>query len=103
VTKIDIEALKRERDQLWAEAAAREKNGESIRLDPSLWKAAAAEQEERSSDDPWFEALSDAIGELNGKILAADAWIIVGMKTPERRGQEHNNRLGSAMNRSRGS
>src|SRR4051812_14672876 len=32
----DLEALSRDRDQLWAEAADREKAGESIRLDPSL-------------------------------------------------------------------
>jgi predicted P-loop ATPase len=96
LTKIDVSALARDRDQLWAEAAAREAKGESIRLDPSLWSQAAEEQEERAIADPWLETLRDAIGELNGKILAADAWLIVGMP-PERRTQEHNGRLGKAM------
>jgi predicted P-loop ATPase len=98
LTGIDIAALKRDRDQLWAEAAAREAAGESIRLDPKLWGDAAKEQEERAVDDPWFEMLRDAIGELNGKILGTDVWDIVGMSS-ERRTQDHNVRLGSAMKR----
>ena len=39
-TNIDIEALKRDRDQLWAEAAQREREGASIVLRRELWEAA---------------------------------------------------------------
>ena len=42
VERFDLEALKRDRDQLWAEAAAREASGASIRLPEQLWAAAAA-------------------------------------------------------------
>jgi predicted P-loop ATPase len=34
--KFDLPALRRDRDQLWAEAALREAAGESTRLDPTL-------------------------------------------------------------------
>jgi hypothetical protein len=43
--------VKRDRDQLWAEAHARRE--ESIRLDPSLYQAAAAQQKQREEEDPW--------------------------------------------------
>jgi predicted P-loop ATPase len=96
VTKIDDAALARDRDQLWAEAAAREATGESIRLDPELWGAAGEEQEDRTVADPWHDILRDAFGDLTGKILATDVWKLVGVPK-ERRSQEHNARLGRAM------
>ena len=55
---IDLEALRRDRDQLWAEAAVREARGEEITLPQELWEAAAVEQEERLEDDPWLEKLA---------------------------------------------
>ena len=57
VRGFDIEALRRDRDQLWAEAAAREAAGASIRLPPELWSAAAICQEQRRTPDPWEETL----------------------------------------------
>jgi predicted P-loop ATPase len=53
VRQFDVKAVARDRDQLWAEAAHREAAGSSIRLDPALWRAAAAAQEERRAIDPW--------------------------------------------------
>ena len=53
VRQFDVEALTRDRDQLWAEAATREAAGESIRLAPTLWQAAARAQEDRRAGDPW--------------------------------------------------
>ena len=50
---IDIEALKRDRDQLLAEAVALEDMGMSIVLPKELWGAAAEEQEQRREADPW--------------------------------------------------
>jgi len=51
LTRIDEEAVRRDRDQLWGEAFARRE--ESIRLDPSLYQAAAEEQKQREEEDPW--------------------------------------------------
>jgi predicted P-loop ATPase len=53
---IDIEALKRDRDQLWAEASTREPSA-SIVLQRELWKAASVEQEARTEHDPWEDKL----------------------------------------------
>jgi hypothetical protein len=96
VAKIELAELRRDRDQLWAEAVSREEAGASIRLDPSLWEAAAEEQTERTVQDPWHELLADVLGDLNGKLAAADVWKIVGVD-PGHRVQDHNVRLGQAM------
>jgi predicted P-loop ATPase len=53
VSSIDVEALRRDRDQLWGEAATLEAKGASIMLDPALWLAAADEQEKRRIRDTW--------------------------------------------------
>ena len=96
VMGFDVDALARDRDQLWAEAAAREAAGASIRLDPKLWQTAGEEQGEREIADPWLDLLRNATGGFNGKILGADVWKLVRM-SPDRRTQEHNGRLGQAM------
>lgn len=57
---IDIPALKRDRDQLWAEACHRYKAGEPYHLvDAELIKAAEAEQAARAVDDPWEELVAE--------------------------------------------
>jgi hypothetical protein len=55
---IDLEALRRDRDQLWAEAAACEARGDSIGLPERLWKLAAEKQGERLESDEWFELIA---------------------------------------------
>ncbi len=55
--QFDLDGLARDRDQLWAEAAAREASGDDIRLDPALWGDAAEHQEDRRAADPWEEIL----------------------------------------------
>jgi predicted P-loop ATPase len=96
VGTFNIEALKRDRDQILAEAAVREANGESIRLDPSLYKEAAKEQELRLADDPFVEILERALQDRKGKIASLDIWKIIGIPQ-ERRTQNDNARMGEAM------
>jgi hypothetical protein len=55
--RCDIEALARDRDQLWAEAVARYKAGEAWHLSAAEEAVAAEEQEARFEVDPWEEAV----------------------------------------------
>src|SRR5215472_11625170 len=94
--RFNITALRRDRDQLWAEAAAREERGASNRLNQELWKKAAEEQEQRLTRDPWFEALHDALGDMKGKISMEAIWTILDVCGAQR-GQEQSRRVGEAM------
>jgi hypothetical protein len=110
VGRIDLEVLKRDRDQLWAEAAAREASGASIRLAEELWPAAAVEQEERVTHNSFIEVIDKKLRELGGadpddpdermpmrgKITMEDLWTIVGVR-PERRSPKHYELLNDAM------
>lgn len=96
IEQFDLVALRRDVDQLWAEAAHREALGESIRLDKALWDAAAAEQEERRVEDPFVDQLRETFDGMTGKIKAVDVWVALALQ-PGQRSQEHNARLGSAM------
>ena len=96
VGQFDLDGLRRDRDQLWAEAAAREGEGVSIRLDPSLWGAAAEEQDARRVEDPYVVSFRAALGEMTGKLKNEDAWTILGIPDGQRT-QDHNARLGDAM------
>lgn len=60
VGRIDLEALARDRDQLWAEAVAIEATGESIMLASEYWAEATREQAARTSWDPWIELVRNA-------------------------------------------
>ena len=97
VESFDLEALRENRDQLWAEAAAREAEGTSIRLDPKLWSLAERQQEWRLTQDPWHQLLSDKLGEYEqAKISTESIWTILDIK-PAQRGQEQSRRVGEAM------
>ena len=56
---LDIEMLKRDRLQLWGEAAKYESAGESIVLDKALWPKVGEEQEKRRVKDPWEDILNN--------------------------------------------
>jgi predicted P-loop ATPase len=96
VEAFDLPALQRDRDQLWAEAAMRESQRESIRLDPALWEEAKIEQSERTMAEPWIDDIDNVLGDMEGKILAADAWNVIGLPAANR-SQDHNARFGRAM------
>jgi predicted P-loop ATPase len=56
---IEIEKLRRDRLQLWGEAAHYQSQGESLVLDQALWGEAGIEQEARRMTDPWEDVLGD--------------------------------------------
>lgn len=100
---INLEALARDRDQLWAEAAYYEDAGESIILAEKYWPAAQLEQEARLEDDPWLDklvAIPDGyIFEINGaqRVSTADLLEHVLYLTTEKQQQYHTKRLAALM------
>jgi predicted P-loop ATPase len=95
--RFDLEALQRDVDQLWAEAAVMEKAGASIRLDPALWPKAAEEQAARTPDDPWREKIEITLGDYKrAKVTKETVWTILDVPTRDQ-GQQQAARLNRAM------
>lgn len=80
VGDIDLEALERDRDQLWAEAAAMEAQGESIRLHSSLWAFAEAEQKKREIENPLEAIFEQKLGEWTGRIPIGAMYDLLGIQ-----------------------
>ena len=57
VSRVDLAALRADRDQLWAEAVTYEKRGDSIVLPERLWNIASHEQDSRTESDEWSAAI----------------------------------------------
>jgi hypothetical protein len=96
VGEVMLDELRRDREQLWAEAARREADGASIRLDPALYHEACSAQEARRVADPFTETLGAVLDGAVGKIRSRDAWSIIGMP-PDRRTQHDTERFGEAL------
>ena len=100
-TTIDIAALKRDRDQIWAEAAAKEP-GASIVLRRDLWAAAYVEQEAREESDPWDEILSQTVGSIEQdeeRVFSRDLLVTVLGIHPSKQRDIDTKRLGRCMRR----
>lgn len=96
VGRVDLERLKADRDQLWAEAVALFKGGTRWYLDrPELVKAAAAEAEQRLITDPWLERIEEYTKSADK--VKADA-ILDHLKIETgRQGQAEKNRVGRCL------
>src|SRR5215469_2997496 len=83
-TTIDLDALTRDRGQLWAEAAAAEAIGETLVIDPALWSEAAERADARLPDDPWqytlaaVETMPD-VERVDGEIRVASEFLLDGV------------------------
>lgn len=107
VTTFDLDALTRDRDQLWAEAAHREAAGESIRLSPDLYAEAGKQQDGRRLVDPWEELLCEQVhldvknddGTFAVKsVEAQDIWMALGVSA-DKRNNTHAARVAEVMQR----
>ena len=97
IDKFDLALLRRDRDQLWAEAVAREAEKASIRLPEKLWAVAGLQQASREVGDPFYEVLSTRLDGVEGKVRAGDIWEAVGLGGIGHRTQDHNVRLSAVM------
>jgi predicted P-loop ATPase len=61
VNVIDLDAVKRDRDQLWAEAAMVEATGEGLVIPQGLWPDVAVQQRARMELDPWEDTLAPVL------------------------------------------
>jgi hypothetical protein len=59
VDGFDLEAVARDRDNLWAEAVWRERAGESLEISPDVKSLAKVEQEAREVTDAWEDLLAE--------------------------------------------
>jgi predicted P-loop ATPase len=98
---IDLEALRRDRDQLWAEAALAEKGGESLVIPETLYEAATVEQGKRLMQDPWEISLEDLKGEVTNSDERIATSQIQGFNSisHDLRGEPGLRRLRAVMNR----
>ncbi len=85
IERFDLERLRADRDQLWAEAAMREQEGKDnadlIRLPEHLWEAAAEQQAERLVENPFLAILHELLGRFEeGKVRTTS--LMMGLDLP---------------------
>lgn len=104
--KIDLAALAKDREQLWAEAAYREKyggadgNGERIYLKDDEYDLAVREQTKREEDDPLEMQVEELLAEFDyGRIWKTDLFKALGFGSAEKGGAAIGKRLGQIMSK----
>lgn len=70
VGSIDLDKLRADVDQLWAEAAHRQAAGESCRMRPEIYALARAEQANRTEGDPIHEKLEERLGQFEDATIS---------------------------------
>lgn len=106
IRAFDVAAIKRDRDQLWAEASALEQSGYSIRLPERLWSVAAVQQEQRSEDDAWETPILALLQQTEPasphspqvRVATSDLWDCIGIE-PARRDRRGAVRISEIMNK----
>ncbi len=100
-TCIDLAAAAASREQLWAEAVTAFRAGETWWLDlEEHVQAATKEQEERFDEDPWLDAVTDAVAEWQPmKPMTSSALLLkIGVEIP-RQSRSDQMRVASVLRR----
>ena len=84
IRRFDLETLRRDVMQLWAEAANYEAEGEDITLQEDLWGAATEARIERIIADPIEELLAETLGDNPGWITTKSIWAILNVPLDRR-------------------
>jgi hypothetical protein len=99
VQKFDVAWIRENRDQIWAEAFAREQMGATIRLDPSLYSHATMQQERRRAEDPWELKLEESFPkDQKWRLTPDEVWAPLGISI-DRRDPKNNDRVLKAMHK----
>lgn len=69
---LELEALARDRDQLWGEAVAMWRTGFSTVLPEELWAFAAEQQQARTVEEPWAEKIDAYLAKHPGEVTTGD-------------------------------
>jgi hypothetical protein len=97
VGEIDLKALKRDRDQLWGEAARLESNAEPHWLSDELADDAAREAAKREVVNPVEEEVTGLLRNApEGFVPSDELWKALGLEEVARRNQHHNDSMGDA-------
>jgi predicted P-loop ATPase len=86
---IDIDALRRDRDQLWAEATSRYNHGERWHLTGDIADVAASQAQARVAHDPWTDDVLRALGDI-GLAEVAPGEVLRRMDLPQEARHERN-------------
>lgn len=97
IIEFDLDLMRNDIEQLWAEAAHYEGKQESIELPRHLWPVAAAVQAEHRVEEMWATVIGEHLDQYDhGRIMTEDLWRIIG-KPLGMRAPSDNARLSDAM------
>ena len=83
IEKFDLDALRRDCEQLWAEAAHYEADGELITLQEDLWGAASEVRASRTSENPYQGKLSESFSR-SVLVTSERVWEALGIPAEKR-------------------
>lgn len=95
IIKFNLDKLRRDIEQIWAEAARYEARGDTIVLDESLWEEAADIQKERKVENPYTDLLREVYANRNGWVLTTAVWVTLNIPLENRFRESF--RVGQAM------
>ncbi len=100
VGRVDLTALQRDREQLWAEAAARYARGERWYLSGAGEVALTVSNEEFEESDPWLDLIGAWLSRQPPARRFAVSDVLDGLEVPaERRSRYHDNRVSEILKR----